>query len=197
MVREFIRALFLAGMPVALASYALVWWSLRQGYLGPVGSVRDMEKGIKLMSKKRKQDRKQRKAAKKSGEAEPTVEAEGMSIYRVDPVHNKWLAFGGGFYGIVGLLTYAVVEVGELIDFFTSFESFAALLEQFGFNMFVNLLVEAVMNFVVAIAWPVYWMSEFSMNNIWIWFGVAYLGYWAGVKLAVHRFGQGSARPAS
>ena len=188
MVREFIRALFLAGIPVALASYALVWWSLRQGYLDRVSSVRDMEKGIKLMSKKRAQDRKQRKAAKKSGAAEAQVEVEGMSIYRSDPVHNKWLAFGGGFYGIVGLLTYAVVEVGELIDFFTGFESFAALLEQFGFNMFINLLIDAVMNFVVAIAWPVYWMSEFAMRNVWIWFGVAYLGYWAGVKLALHRF---------
>jgi hypothetical protein len=196
MVREFIRALFLAGIPVALASYALVWWSLRQGYLGPVSSVRDMEKGIKLMSKKRAQDRKQRKVARKSGAAEAPVEAEGMSFHRIDPVHNKWLAFGGGFYGIVGLLTYAVVEVGELIDFFRSFESFAALLAQFGIDMLVDLFVDALMNFVVAIAWPVYWMSEIAMNHVWIWFGVAYLGYWAGVKLAVHRFGQAAGQAA-
>jgi hypothetical protein len=190
MLWELIRAMFLAGVPVALASYLLVWWSLRRGYLGPAGSVRDMEKSMKALSKKRRQARKQRKAARKGGKEAPDVEGIGTADDRIDPVHKKWLAFGGGFYGIVGLLTYAVVEVGELRDFFQGFESIAALLAQFGFDMLVNLLIDAVMNFVVAIAWPMYWMSEIQMKEAWIWFGAAYFGYWAGVKGALRRFGQ-------
>lgn len=196
MVRELIRALFLAGIPVGLASYALVWWSLRQGYLGSVGSVRELEQGIRLISKQRRQDRKRRKAGKKPIAAEDRAEPPGTPLQRIDPVHRKWLTFGGGFYGIVGLLTYAVVEFGELRDFFMNFESLAALLRQFGIDMLVNLLVDALVNFVVAIAWPVYWMSEFAMHHIWIWFGVAYLAYWAGVKLAVRRFGRAGTRTA-
>lgn len=193
MIGELIRALFIAGLPVGLTSYLLVWWSLRRGYLGPAGSVRDLEKGMKAMSKERRQLRKQRKAAKKGGNAEPGAAAKGGPDVRIDPVHNKWLAFGGGFYGIVGLLTYAVVEFGELRDFFLSFESLAALLAQFGFDMLINLIVDAVKNFVIAIAWPVYWMSAIAMNEVWIWFGAAYAGYWAGVKLALRRFGEDSA----
>lgn len=193
MFREFIRALFLAGIPVGLASHALVWWSLRQGYLEAVGSVRDLEKGFKLISKQRRRDRKQRKAAKKSGGAEAPAVEGGSPLPHLDPVHRKWLAFGGGFYGIVALLTYVVVEFGELRDFFLNFESLGALLAQFGFDMLVNLFVDALMNFVVAISWPVYWMSEIAMNHVWIWFGVAYAAYWAGVRLAVQRFGQAAA----
>jgi hypothetical protein len=190
MFRELIRAFFMAGVPVAVTSFLLVWWSLRQGYLGPAGSVRDLEKSMKAMSKKRRQVRKQRKAEKKVSKKQPDTEEIVTSGNRIDPVHNKWLAFGGGFYGIVGLMTYAVVEFGELRDFFLGFESLAALLAQFGFDMLVNLLIDAVMNFVIAIAWPVYWMSEIAMNEVWIWFAVAYFGYWAGVKGALLRFGR-------
>ena len=190
MLRELIRALFMAGLPVALASYGLVWWAMRQGHITPVSSVRAMEKGMKLQSKKRRQDRKQRKAARKKGLEAPDIEAEGASLPGGDPVHKKWLAFGGGFYGVVGVLTYVVVELGELRDFFRSFESLSALLAQIGFDMLINLFVEAMKNFAIAIAWPVYWMSEIRMNEVWIWVGVAYLGYWAGVKAALQRFGR-------
>ena len=71
------------------------------------------------------------------------------------------------------------------------------MLAQFGFDMLINLIVDAVKNFVIAIAWPVYWMSTISMNEVWIWFVAAYAGYWAGVKLALRRFGQTSADSAS
>jgi hypothetical protein len=92
----------------------------------------------------------------------------------MSPVHAKWLKFGGGFYGVVGLLTYAVVELKELRDFFLGFESLSALLAQFGFNMLIGLFIEAVKNFVVAIAWPVYWLSDIRSNHVWAWFVVAY-----------------------
>ena len=189
MLWELIRALLLAGVPVALTSFALVWWSLRRGYLGPAGSVRDLEKDMKQMSKKRRAEKKRRKAEKQGGKAVTDPRPADSTLGRIDPVHNKWVTFGGGFYGVVALLTYVIVEVGELRDFFLGFESLAALLARVGFDMLINLLVDALMNFVVAIAWPVYWMSEVSMNHLWIWFGAAYLGYWAGVKGALYRHG--------
>jgi hypothetical protein len=104
------------------------------------------------------------------------------------PLHGKWLAFGGGFYGVVGLLTYGVVELGELRDFFLGFESLGALIAQFGFDMLVGIFVNAAKNFVIAIAWPVYWLSDIRSNHVWIWFVVAYAAYWAGARLALRRF---------
>jgi hypothetical protein len=172
MFLEFFVAAFKAGLPIGLVSYLLVWWALKNDYLEAVESASEVGKAIKRQSKK-----------KKGEERKPA-----------DPLHNKWLAFGGGFYGVVGLLTYAVVELGEVRDFFASFNGFADLLNRISFGMLIGLFIEGIKNFVVAIAWPVYWLSDIRSDYIWIWFVVAYLGYWAGTRLAftASRAGRGS-----
>jgi hypothetical protein len=163
MIHEILIAVLKVGLPVGLASYALVWWALKKDYLGSVVSLKDFEKEVKRLAKD--------KELKKQG----------------DPVHKKWLAFGGGFYGVVGLLTYAFVELGEIRDFFAQFESISALISSISLNTFIGLIVDALKNFIVAIAWPVYWMSNISGNRIWIWFAAAYGGYWAGARLALNQ----------
>jgi len=191
MVLEILRAMAFAGLPVGLATYALVWWSLRQGYIDPAVSVREVEQRFKRMSKERSAARKNRKRRKSAADAAGPANPPALAAFgqrTVNPVHAKWLKFGGGFYGVVGLLTYAVVELKELRDFFLGFESLSALLAQFGFDMLIGLFIEAVRNFVVAIAWPVYWLSDIRSNYIWVWFVVAYAAYWAGAKLALRRF---------
>jgi hypothetical protein len=80
------------------------------------------------------------------------------------------------------------VELGDLRDFLLGFESVWALISRFGLQTLVDLLVNALSNFVVAIAWPVYWLSELHSSNIWLWFVAAYAGYWGGARLALHRF---------
>jgi len=193
---ELLRAACFAGLPVGLASYALVWWSLRHGYLDAAGSVRDVEQGFKQISKQNSAERKRRKAARKNRDGGATEPAQAAAAPAMNPVHRKWLAFGGGFYGVVGLLTYAVVELGELRDFFLGFESLADLIRRFGFDMLVGLLVNALTNFIVAIAWPVYWMSDIRSNHLWAWFVMAYAGYWAGARYALHRLaGSAPAQP--
>lgn len=184
MLLEILRAMLLAGLPVGLVTAALVTWSLRRGYIGAAGSVADVERGIKQLGKDQKAERKRRKAAKRK----PDGTLEGLSVAPgrgLDPVQRKWLAFGGGFYGVVALITYAVIELGDLRDFFLGFESLADLFRRFGFDMLVGLLVEAVVNFVRAIAWPVYWLSDIRTGHPWAWFLAAYAGYWAGARLAV------------
>jgi hypothetical protein len=105
----------------------------------------------------------------------------------MNPVHNKWLRFGGGFYGVVGLLTYAVVELGEIRDFFTQFDGLASLISDISVDLFIGLFIDSIKNFVVAIAWPIYWLSDIRSDHIWIWFVVAYLSYWAGSRYALHK----------
>jgi hypothetical protein len=163
MIRELIIAILKAGIPVAIASYVLVWWGLKKDHLGTVLSLKDLEKEVKRQKKDKEN------------------KAKG------DLVHNKWLAFGGGFYGLVGLLTYVVVELGEIRDFFMQFESIGALISALSIDLVFSLFIDAVTNFIVAIAWPVYWMSDIAGEYIWIWLGVAYGGYLAGAKYALHR----------
>ena len=161
MIETIIIAAFKAGLPVALASYALTWWALRNDYLDSVVDIDELEKQIKQQSK----DKKNRKKA--------------------DPVHNKWLAFGGGFYGVVALLTYLVIELGEILDFFLQFESISAFFSKLSFSMLIELIIDAFMNFILAIAWPWYWLGDIAGQHIWVWFAVAYGGYWAGTRLAL------------
>ena len=61
------------------------------------------------------------------------------------------------------------------------------LIDSISLDMFIGLFVDALMNFVVAIAWPAYWISSIGGDRIWIWFAVAYGGYWVGVRFAVHQ----------
>ena len=186
MILEFFRALVLAGLPVALASFFLFSWHLRRRQGEALTSLREVERELKREQKARSKQAKGRKGGM-------AALAEGAHFTRegqVDLVRNKWMKFGGGFYGVVALLTYAVVELGELWDFLRSFESVWALVSQFGLNMLIGLLVEALRNFILAIAWPAYWLSNIHTGHAWLWFLVAYAGYWAGARLALRRVGQ-------
>jgi hypothetical protein len=51
MIRELIIAILKAGIPVAVASYVLVWWGLKKDHLGTVLSLKDLEKEVKRQKK--------------------------------------------------------------------------------------------------------------------------------------------------
>jgi len=61
-------------------------------------------------------------------------------------------------------------------------------------GLLIELFIESIMNFVVAIAWPVYWLSE--SRSPWLLLFAAYAGYWLGIRVAARfaREGQDSAR---
>ncbi len=164
MIQEIFIALFKAGLPVGVAAYLLVWWALRNGYLGASESVKELEKEVKRLAKDKESPR------------------EG------DPVHRKWLSMGGGFYGVVAMLTYIVVEVGEILDFITGFDGIGAFIDSISVGMLIGLFIEAVKNSIIAIAWPAYWLTDIQSNHIWAWFVAAYAGYWLGSSLAARNF---------
>ncbi len=168
MISEFISALLKAGLPIGLCSYGLAWWAMKKNYIASVDSMKSFEQAVKI----RKKDK--------------SLRMEG------DAVHRKWLKFGGGFYGVVALLTYAVVELGEIRDFILQLGGLVELIKSLSLDLLINLLVGAVKNFLVAIAWPAYWMGEVHSGRIWLWFIAAYAGYWVGVHLAVRQFAEES-----
>jgi len=194
MIEELIRAIFKAGIPVAVTSYLLVWWALKNDYLGSVSDMGDVEREFKRLSKKKSGDKKKVSSAKESADSELTANSASPDTKRLNPVHNKWLTFGGGFYGVVALLTYAVVELGEIRDFVARYDGLLNLLSQISFDMLLELFIDAMMNFVVAITWPVYWLGDIAGAHIWIWFAVAYGAYWTGSKYALHKFNESNAR---
>ncbi|MEJ2383804.1 MAG: hypothetical protein P8Y54_05335 [Xanthomonadales bacterium] len=164
MITELFMALLKAGLPVAVTAWFLAWWALRNGYLGNVEGLRDVEREIKRLSK----DKDKRKQA--------------------DVVQRKWLALGGGFYGVVAFLTWLVIEGRDLWNLVRSFEGFSAFLAAISFDMLIGIFIEAITNTFLAIAWPVYWMQGFRGEHLWAWFVAAYVGYWAGSQLAIRQY---------
>ena len=164
MITELFTALFMAGLPVAVTAWFLAWWALRNGYLDSVEGVKDIEREVKRLAKDKERSK------------------------QADPVHRKWLALGGGFYGVVAFLTWVVIEARDLWGFFQSFEGFSAFLDALSLQTLIGLFIEALMNTFFALAWPVYWMQDFRGNYLWLWFIAAYAGYWAGSQLAIRQY---------
>ena len=174
MITEFFRAFLMAGVPVGVVSYLLIWWALRGEYFEHTTKLKQLKKEVKQLSKARKKNKKG--TANSDNTAGET---------KVSPIHGKWLKFGGGFYGTIALMTFAIVEVGEILAFFTQFSEIMGKLSNFHFGMIVDFFVESIMNFVTAIAWPWYWMEEIETGEFWIWLLAAYGGYWLGAKAAM------------
>ena len=164
MIQEIFFAILKAGLPVGIAAYLLVWWALRNEYLGEVETLKDVELEVKRLAKDTD--------GKKNG----------------DPVHRKWLAFGGGFYGVMALLTLVYIELGEIFGFLADFEGFANLGQYVSMGALVGLLIETLLNTFWALAWPVYWLSDVRTEHAWIWFAAAYGGYWLGSEIATRRY---------
>lgn len=166
---EVIWAMLLVGVPIAIFTLALVYWALLRGSFSESLDTRALQREIKAMSKKNKGKNK---------------EALKENAVEVHPLQKKWAKFGGGFYGIVAFFTYIVVEVLEIINMVKGFGGFFDFLKQLDFNVIIHILVEALTNFISAMIWPVYWMQRIDTDHTWVWFVVAYAGYWVGLKLA-------------
>jgi len=154
---------------VAAFTLAIVWWSLEKGYLSELIDTKALGREIKAMSGKNKDKSKQKKKE---------------ALKSLHPVQRKWKKFGGGFYGIVGFFTYLVIEFFEIIGMIRNLGGFFEFIKQFGVDVIVQLLVSALTNFIAAVVWPLYWLRRIDTDQPWVWFVVAYGGYWAGLKLA-------------
>ncbi len=156
---------FILAIPVAVISFALVWWALHKGLLQEKEKFHALKQEIKAMSK----------SVKKS------KTKDGPDMH---PVHRKWLKFGGGFYGIVAMYTYVQVEWQELVSFISSFGGLGAFIRNLGIDVIIRILIDGLMNFITAIAWPFYWIGELGSSHMWVWLGITYAAYWLGMKSA-------------
>jgi hypothetical protein len=167
---EILRALLISGVPIALIAFGLIYWAGRKGYVIKKESD-DLDEEIENI----------------------TSEILGENKSKENKKHivfDKWMTFGGGYYGIMAFITYIHVEVMDLYQAFAKFESFQQLLDAFSINFLVGLIIEAVRNFVTAFTWFLYWDDVITINNGWIWIGVTYAAYSLGEKLAEQKLTQ-------
>jgi hypothetical protein len=162
---EVFWALLMVGIPIGIFTLAIVWWALQRGHFQETLDIKALEREIKAMSKNNKKNKKEDKPD-------------------LHPVQKQWAKFGGGFYGIVALFTYVVVEVTEIITMVINFGGIFGFLKQLDLGVIISMLVEALTNFIAAMVWPLYWMDRIDTHQTWVWFVMAYVGYWLGLKLA-------------
>ena len=168
-VIEVFWALFMVGVPIAVFTLAIVWWALERGHFKELSGSKALEQEIKAYSKNQKKDKKDKK--KKTPEKQ-------------HPLLGKWTKFGGGFYGIVGFFTYIVIETREIITMVVDFGGFIDFLKELDFGLIIEIFINAIINFVSAIAWPWYWLNRIETDQTWVWFVIAYLGYRVGLRAA-------------
>ena len=167
---EVFRATVTVGLPICIFTLAMVWWALHRGHFQETDSIKGLEREIKLMSKSNNKDSDEDQAPRNNTQH--------------DIIHKKWLKFGGGFYGIVALFTWLVIEVTDIAGMVMNFGGFLKFLQNLNIGLIVHIFIEGLTNFIVAIIWPVYWLKQIDTSQTWLWFITAYCGYWLGIKLA-------------
>ena len=159
---EILKVIFIAGIGTATITYFMVFLAIKRGYL-------DIEEDVEELRKRRKQAKKDK------------------ATFTINPVHNKWLYFGGGYYGLMALTTYVHAEFFEVYDFFSNFTSFSDFIEKISISAIIHLVIESFLNLIHAFLWFFYWPKVFVMQNGWIWLCGSYAGYYIGKYLA-HKF---------
>lgn len=169
---ESLRLFFFAFLPIFLITHVMFSRAILSKRIEGFSDQESLKSAIKNMKKQYKSEKK------------------GFDFRKSPSQHviDKWLYFGGGFYGLMAFVTYMYIEVGQIISFFGRLFSLnlSQLFSSISINMLVNLFIDAIMNLVDAFVWFNFWMKEIEMMNGWVWLVCTYLAYLAGVKTAQH-----------
>ena len=164
MLLEILKAIFLAGIPIALFSYYL----------------------IVLTSSKEELKASNSKELKIELKTKTFVKDEEDNIFK-QMLRKKFLKFGGGFYGVLTFITYIHIEIYQLLDFMKSFSGFKNFIDDLGWKMIFNFFLEAIMNMISAFLWPFYWVKIMPIGSFWIWIIIAIIAHSAATRYALAR----------
>ena len=97
---------------------------------------------------------------------------------------DKWLDFGGGYYGIIAFIQLIFIEIAQVRDFIADWDGLSAFIDSLGIGMLINMLIEQIMNFVAAICWPVDYLEQFSIAEIAIFICITFVFYKVSQRVA-------------
>lgn len=173
MLLDIAEVILKLGLPVAALSYLLLRWAFDAGHLTPEAGREEYRAQMRAVRRSvRKGDKRQ-----------------------VNFLQRKWLKFGGGFYGVAALWTYAVVEIREVIAFIGGYEGLDKFLDADFGELLINFVINSLTNFIVAVTWMVYWSNGPGRPDIVLWMVVAIAGFAIGRSLA--RRGRGPTQTAA
>lgn len=162
LIVDFFWACIMLGLPMVAISWFLFSW-----LFGSAGIDRGLDRkalGVSLKEVKKKL----------ASQGDVPVNKNARFLY------DKWMWFGSGFYGLAGLWTFAVIEIGQFFGFLFSVQNWRALTENGLISFLIDFALNQLGNMLQGLLWFGYWPSE----SILVWVLVAWLGYWTGVELA-------------
>ena len=159
---DIVKALLFAGIPIGVFSFLMVYYAYFKNYLST-----DVEF---------------KHAFKKKGQAQSTLSKKHKKDLLF--LHSKWVTFGGGFYGLVALLTFMVIELLQIVNFLMSVNSLQDITALFSISALISMFVDSLVNMLKAAIWFTYWPDMIDAKNLVVWLLIAYLGYRLGVRLA-------------
>ena len=166
MILDILKAIFIAGIPVALVSYFF---------------TRLTSKKTPLMA----QNSKELKLELKNTH----IDHDPEENFIANMLHKKWMRFGGGFYGVMVFITYIHIEVYQIIEFVRNFTSFQNFIDSIGFMMILNFFIEAFTNLITAFLWFTYWYKYLPIGSFWVWLIVVFIAHTGATKYALSKNG--------
>ena len=157
-----IKAVLFVGLPVGVFSYVMMYYAYKNGYLTTDIAIED--------------------AFKKQNQEYVSLSRKNKKELRY--FHSKWISFGGGFYGLVALLTFIIIELLQFTNFWLGVTGWHDVVGLFTLDSLINMFVDAIKNMVAAALWFTYWPDVFDTPNFIAWILVAYAGYRLGANYA-------------
>jgi hypothetical protein len=163
---DLLNAILIVGLPVMAITFVLFAWAYYTGKVIPADDVlEDTEQQIDEMMDDLPEH-------KKSGNF----------------IMDKWFEFGGGYFGLMMLITFLHLEFMEILDLgsqLAGIDSVSSLVNSL-IQISIQLMIESFMNFINAFMWWNHWSRELPIaeGSGVLWLGVSYVGYVFGEWLA-------------
>ena len=159
-IADIVLAILKFGLPVAILSWYLIDRLYQAGLIETGSDFKTVKQSVGEAKKHWKE------GEKKAG----------------DFFEQKWMKFGGGFYGLSALTTFLIIELKDFFGFVFDFPGFEALVALGFWGLLGNFIAGQIENLVLALIWFTYWNDENATMFVYV--PVAYAGYWLGITLA-------------
>jgi len=159
---DILRAILFVGLPVGIFSFLMVYFSYQKGYLSTDIELKDAFK-------------------KKNTQSSLSRKHKKDLLF----LHSKWVTFGGGFYGLIALLTFIIIELTQVVNFLFSITGWQDIISLFSFDTLIAMIIDSITNMIQAVIWFSYWPNKFNTENFIVWILIAYICYRLAAKYAM------------
>ncbi|NQZ20427.1 MAG: hypothetical protein HRT53_00050 [Colwellia sp.] len=161
---DILRAILFVGIPVGVFSFLMIYFSYQKGYLSTDVELKDAFK-------------------KKNNNTQSSLSRKHKKDLLF--LHSKWVTFGGGFYGLIALLTFIIIELTQVVNFLFSITGWQDIIALFSLDTLIAMIIDSITNMIKAAIWFSYWPDKFNTENFVVWILIAYISYRFAAKYAM------------